>query len=107
MKKIFKNKIKFTLLISILIYIILNSVVYINDMKYDKELQKFDLNNDGFFTKNEINPEQQIAQKKVVNDTGRNLAPILLIPFSLIIGMFFYFGLKITERIIDKKNNYK
>jgi len=47
------------LLYSIIFYIGLNSIVYIQERYYTNELEKFDLNNDGFFSKNEINKEQK------------------------------------------------
>lgn len=58
--KIMAIKITRTILLySIIFYIGLNSIVYIQERYYTNELEKFDLNNDGFFSKNEINKEQK------------------------------------------------
>lgn len=45
-------------------YLFLNMSVYVQDQHYHNELQKFDLNQNGFFSKDEITPTQQLAQKK-------------------------------------------
>lgn len=39
-------------------------------------LNSFDLDGDGFFSGDEITPEQQQAMQRVSNDTGRALAPL-------------------------------
>jgi hypothetical protein len=58
--------------------------------KYQTELDKFDLNNDGFFNGNEINNEQKKAMRNVISDTGRNFAPITAILYTIV----HYFILK-------------
>ena len=47
-------------------------------------LNSFDLDGDGFFSGDEITPEQQQAMQRVANDTGRALAPITGTIFSFI-----------------------
>lgn len=47
-------------------------------------LNSFDLDDDGFFSGDEITPEQQQAMQRVSNDTGRALAPITGAIFSFI-----------------------
>tara|TARA_R110000868_G_scaffold22541_1_gene92438 strand:- start:814 stop:1221 length:408 start_codon:yes stop_codon:yes gene_type:complete len=44
-------------------------------------LNSFDLNNDGFFTKDEITLDQKAAMKNYISDTGRN--------FSFITGLIY------------------
>jgi len=99
----FQHKIKIAFLLSVAFYLLLNILVYVQDQHYYNELQKFDLNQNGFFSKEEITPAQQLAQKKVVSDTARNFAPFTLIPVSLIIGIFLFFSLKIGEKLTQKK----
>ena len=99
----FQYKIKIAFLLSVAFYLLLNILVYVQDQHYYNELQKFDLNQNGFFSKEEITPAQQLAQKKVVSDTARNFAPFTLIPVSLIIGIFLFFSLKIGEKLTQKK----
>lgn len=68
------------------------------------ELNSFDLNGDGFFTNEEITSEQQIAMRRVISDTGRNLAPILGIIYSLIYYVIIFFSLWIIKEIFQKLN---
>jgi len=41
---------------------------------YQIELNKYDLNQDGFFSGNELTPEQEVAMQKVISDVGRNFS---------------------------------
>jgi hypothetical protein len=94
---------KIALLSSLLTYIIIvASASYLN-FKYQSELDAFDLNNDGLFSGNEINEEQQKAMQKVISDTGRNFAPFTGILFSMI----YYIILLLTLSLINKiSKNY-
>jgi len=67
-----------------LVYITIISIVVYTNYELDTELDAFDLNGDGFFSDDEITPEQKIAMDRVVNDTGRNFAPITGAIFSFI-----------------------
>lgn len=44
------------------------------DIKYQKDLQKFELNNDGIYSENEITPAQKEASFRLISDVGRNLS---------------------------------
>ena len=44
----------------------------LTDIKYQKELDSFDLNKDGIFSGNERTPEQEAAMFRLTNDVGRN-----------------------------------
>ena len=60
----------------------------------EKEMNKFDLNNDGFFSLNEMNPELEKLQLKYISDSGANLFllygfPICLI-YSIITSLFYF-----------------
>lgn len=94
---------KIALLSSLLTYIIIvASASYLN-FKYQSELDDFDLNNDGLFSGNEVNEEQQKAMQKVISDTGRNFAPFTGILFSVI----YYIILLLTLSLINKiSKNY-
>jgi hypothetical protein len=82
--------IKFGFLIAILAYILLNSIIAFKNYQFKKELDAFDLNQDGLFSNNEISAEQKEAMDKVSNDTARNLAPLTLIPFAIVLGYGAY-----------------
>lgn len=86
----FFTPIKFGFLISVLAYILLNSIIAFKNYQNRKELSAFDLNQDGLFSSNEISAEQKVALDKVSNDTARNLAPLTLIPFTMIFGYSAY-----------------
>jgi len=56
------------------------------------------LNNNGFFEVQETTSEQIIAFKKFSNDTGSSLAPLTLIPVSIIFGaILFIFYQKVKK----------
>lgn len=86
----FFTPIKFGFLIAFLAYILLNSIIAFKNYQFKKELTAFDLNQDGFFSNNEMSAEQQEAMDKVSNDTARNLAPLALIPFAILAGYGAY-----------------
>lgn len=88
---------------SLLTYIItVASTSYLN-LKYQSELDAFDLNKDGLFSGNEINEEQQKTMRKVISDTGRNFAPFT----GILISMINYIILLLTLSLINKMSkNY-
>ena len=94
---------KIALFSSLLTYIItVASTSYLN-LKYQSELDAFDLNKDGLFSGNEINEEQQKAMRKVISDTGRNFAPFT----GILISMIYYIILLLTLSLINKiSKNY-
>ena len=94
---------KIALFSSLLTYIIIvASASYLN-LKYQSELDAFDLNKDGLFSGNEINEEQQKAMRKVISDTGRNFAPFT----GILISMIYYIILLLTLSLINKiSKNY-
>jgi hypothetical protein len=96
----FSKPFRFAVLITFLSYIILNAIVVYNGVRYENELSKFDLNQDGFFTNEEVSAEQNKALLKVSNDTARTLAPVTLIPLSIIPGFFAFL---ITKRLTVKR----
>ena len=61
-------------------FIVVGAALY-QDISLQLALQKFDLNRDGFFSGNEITPQQSEAMQKYVSDTGRT--------FSVISGLLF------------------
>lgn len=57
--------------------------VYLAEIRFDKELAAFDLNDDGTFSETEFTPETQEAMNNVILDTGRTFAPftgLVLVP---------------------------
>lgn len=70
--------------LSILAFVVFTRITLRNN------LNSFDLNNDGFFTGNEINDAQREALRKVSSDTGLTFAPITGILYSIIYFTFLY-----------------
>ncbi|RPG35681.1 MAG: hypothetical protein CBB72_005250 [Muricauda sp. TMED12] len=77
------------------------------DISYNQDLQKFDTNGDGFFTANEISPEQKEAMQKVVSDTGRNFAVFTGLIFSGVLALLVFTGGNILEFIKLKARKSK
>ena len=97
-----KNKIKFSILISFVFYIATNFAVVIQENHYKDELQKFDLNNDGRFQKNEITNDQKEARNRIGADTARTFAPFTLVPISIIFGALTYLVILAVTMISNK-----
>ena len=80
------------------------------DIKYQKELYAFDLNNDGLFSGNEISLEQEVAMSRYINDTGRNFAVFTAGIVGAIFGLIAYlitWGFdKYKRLIIEEKTKH-
>ena len=98
--KVTKNKIKYSLIFSLALYLLANLFIIMQEKYYSNKLENYDLNQNGFFEENERTEKQQITLEKVSNDTARNLAPFTTIPIILIFGIIFWLTLKIIERKI-------
>ncbi|RKE02103.1 hypothetical protein [Marinifilum flexuosum] len=92
------------------IYLLIVGGATFVDISLELDLQKYDLNGDGFFSGEEITPEQEEAMHKVISDTARNFSLISGLIFSGIIAFFvFIFGRTIEyingKRIKTKQAN--
>ncbi len=96
--KLAKNKIKYSLIFSLALYLLANLFLVLQDKYYENKLKNYDLNENGFFEENERTEKQQITLEKVSGDTARNLAPITTIPVIIVFGFLFWSTLKIMER---------
>lgn len=88
---------KFFLLTAAVLYLSLNLLVVVQGKYYQRQLDKFDLDESGFFEANEQTPDQQAAMLLVTSDTARTFAPLTLIPVALVIA-----GLATGARAIYK-----
>ena len=86
------------------IYLFIVGGATYSDISSELDLQKFDLNGDGFFSGNEITPELKDVMNIVISDTGRNFSFITGIIFSGIIAFFIFIIGKMTEYIKKEKN---
>jgi hypothetical protein len=89
-------------LASLAVYILILVNVQLVDHKLRLELDSFDLNKDGSFSKEEQTVEQQIAMDNYVSDTGRKLALFTGAIFSVIYcGIFCsVLSTKIIRRLL-------
>jgi phosphoglycerol transferase MdoB-like AlkP superfamily enzyme len=95
-----------SLTVFFLFYLFIVGGATYSDIYAQWNLNKFDLNKDGFFSGNEITAEQSEAMRNLTSDTGRNFSFITGLIFSGIIA-FFVFGIgKITEQIKKKKTTH-
>lgn len=75
------------------IYLLIVGGATVVDISSELALQKFDLNGDGFFSREEITLEQEEAMRNVISDTGRNISFMTGLIFSGIMAFFvFVFG---------------
>lgn len=92
--------------ISIFVFVITYSFVMygalITDIYLSYKLEQFDLDGDGMFSGEEVTPEQELALKKVVSDTGRVFAPITGLVLSLVVSIPLFLVLKLAVFIKKK-----
>lgn len=60
------------------------------DIHLQSDLNQYDLNNDGFFSGEEINEKQKIAMNKVSSDAPRNFSFITALIFSFLLSIIIY-----------------
>ncbi len=80
---------------------IVGSATY-DDIYYQWDLNRYDLNKDGLFSGQEITEDQKAAMQRLINDVGRNFSFITGLIFAGVIStMVYLFGrlkLLITKR---------
>lgn len=97
------NKPVIYILSFIAIYLTILVYVQVIDEQLRAELYSFDLNQNGYFEKEEITPEQEQAMLKYISDTGRNFAPITGLFCALFICAISYTLNEIISAIKLKK----
>ena len=110
-KRTFKSKIK-SLWIGLSVFLVFYTLIVgsaaLTDIKYQKQLDTYDLNQDGLFSGNEITPEQEAAMFRLTNDVGRNFSIFTGALFSGILGLIAYgisIGIRKYNRLkIEEKN---
>ena len=109
-KRLFtKNKLLWTsITIFLVLYFVIVSKSTFDDMYYQWDLNRYDLDKDGMFGGVEITTEQSKAMQKLTSDTGRNFSFITGFIFAFIISaIFFIFGKIITGiKTIKKRKNH-
>lgn len=100
----FKNKL---LWISVTVFLVLYLSIVAGAMYYDIyyqwDLNRYYLNEDGFFAGNEITKEQIAASQRLTSDVGRNFSFISGFIFAFVISLVIYICGKIFIRLKDHK----
>ena len=86
-------------------YLFIVGFATINDIYYQRDLNNFDLNKDGFFGGAEITPEQEQAMFRLTNDVGRNFSFLTGLIFAIILAIPTYMIGQIIELKKRKKTS--
>lgn len=98
------NPLRIALISSISLYLILMALVFGYEFYLKYELQKFDLNEDGFFSGPELTEAQSDTMRKITNDTGRTFAPVTGgILVCLYFSLIWLTGI-ILRKFVDRRN---
>ena len=89
----------FSLLLFFGLYLFIVGNAFYHDLFYQWNLNKYDLDKDGFFSGNEINENQKIAMQQLTKDTGRNFSFIIGLLFSFIASTLTFLILSISSKI--------
>ncbi len=90
------RKVRLFIIATIFTYALIVGNSIRNDAIADNRLQQFDLDrNDNFDIQERSLPGYQEAERNVVADTGRTLAPFTAIPFSIIWVIISYIAFKL------------
>ena len=96
------SNLRLALINFIIIYLLIIISVCVYDIYLKYKVSTFDLDGDGFFTSEEWTPEYAKYSSRLVNDLGRNLAPVTGFVFSFLHSILFFVILTLY-RIIKRK----
>ena len=105
-KRLFtSNKLFWTsLTVFLVIYLLIVGGATYEDIYYQWDLNRYDLDKDGMFGGEEITTEQEEAMRKLTSDTGRNFSFITGFVFAAIISTVVYILGRLTLKL--KKHIY-
>lgn len=92
-----------TVFLVVYLYIVGSSTY--DDIYYQLDLNRYDLDKDGFFSGEEINKEQEAAMNRLTNDVGRNFSFMTGFIFAGFISAIVYIVGRFKSFIIKKKNH--
>lgn len=100
-KRLFsKNKLFWTsLTIFLVLYLFIVGSATYDDIYYQWDLNRYDLDKDGMFGGEEITAEQEEAMRKLTSDTGRNFSFIIGFVFAAIISTVVYILGRLTLKL--------
>jgi hypothetical protein len=86
-------------IIFLTVYLFIVGQATYEDVYCQWDVNKYDLDMDGFFSERETTKEQEAAMQRLTNDTGRNFSVITGLGFSTIISTATYFMTTIYFRL--------
>jgi energy-coupling factor transporter transmembrane protein EcfT len=89
----------FSLLLFFGLYLLIVGNALYQDLFHQWNLNKYDLDKDGFFSGNEINESQKNAMQQLTNDTGRNFSFIIGLLFSCFVSTLTFLILSVSTKI--------
>jgi len=99
-----KNKILWIAITVFLVFylFIVGGATY-DDIYYQWDLNRYDLNQDGIFSGEEITEAQKEAMNRLINDVGRNFSFVMGFIFSFIISSVVYVSGRIIQFVIQQR----
>jgi hypothetical protein len=88
-------------------YVILLLGVHLLDSQLEADLYKHDVNGDRTFSDAEDTPAMREAMGRLTNDTGRALAPVTGVPFSIFWVTFNYIPLGLVSLAIWRYRSHR
>ena len=83
------SNLRLALINFVIIYLLIIISVCVYDIYLKYKVSTFDLDGDGFFTSEEWTPEYAKYSSRLVNDVGRNFAPVTGFIFSFLHSIVF------------------
>jgi uncharacterized membrane protein YciS (DUF1049 family) len=105
-KRLFSNnKLLWTsVTVFLVVYLLIVGSATFEDIYYQWDLNRYDLDKDGMFSGKEITAEQGKAMRKLTYDTGRNFSFITGFVFALIISTAIYISGRVLLKLKENKN---
>lgn len=76
-----------------------------HDLYYQWDLNRYDSNQDGFFSQTETTPQHVLAIERLTNDTGRNSSFIPACTASGILSVSIYTVMRISHALLEPEDN--
>ena len=99
-KRLFaKNKWLWTsVTVFFIVYLLIVGSAAYDDIYYQWDLNRYDLDKDGMFGKEEMTKEQEAAMQRLTSDTGRNFSFITGLIFATFISTIIFIMGKLMQR---------
>gem|GEM_PF-740089 len=85
----------------VIYFFIVGSATYY-DIYYQWDLNRYDLDNDGFFGAQEITKDQEAAMQRLINDVGRNFSFVTGLIVALVVSGTVYLGGRLKTRLVKR-----